>query len=308
MSSPLPFHTANAFIGTSPFSGNQAAVVLFPTSTHPRANNDEYYQYIARDFNLSETAFLVPAATEGEYGLRWFTPTYEIDLCGHATLASASTLFDLYPHLETLRFQTRFKDELTASRRLTGIEIVLPTLSPERLLQIIDSTETEVYTASIASICESLGVQPRDVVNITEIEFAGRSLVVELTPEVDVQKLKLDYPVLLKVCGAGAIVTQIQKESGGNILKINSRVFAPGIEIDEDPVTGSAHAYLAGYYLLSSVSARLPTTCPPKEVEIHAVQCSPRGGEMVCKLDGDNLRVKIVGRVAETARGTLTEF
>ncbi|WVF70730.1 hypothetical protein IAT40_005523 [Kwoniella sp. CBS 6097] len=333
--SKLPFHLVNAFT-PSKFGGNQAAVVLFDSANDKRSKDEEWMRLIARDFNFSETAYLVPldqggyqeGSEEGSWGLRWFTPSEEVELCGHATLASASTLFTLYPSLQRIRFETRYSGTLTSTRVPDGkgIEIVLPSFSSD-VLSTLGKGHTETRTRA-NEVAAALGVDVALVRDVSEIKFSGMpSIIVLLDSSIDLKGLKVDVKALGQVSG-GWFVTQIASESDGHAndhakgetdkLHINSRVFGPGLGIDEDPVTGSAHAYFTGYYLNSPASKFLPARFQSgsgsdsgsrpnvdlSKVEIVGRQVSERGGLLRCKWD--NGKVRIVGQAVEFARGTLS--
>ncbi|OCF38792.1 hypothetical protein I317_07421 [Kwoniella heveanensis CBS 569] len=333
MKSPtLPFHLVNAFT-PSKFGGNQAAVVLFDNGSEQdkRSTDEDWMRLVARDFNFSETAYLVPlegaggegyykdGEEEGNWGLRWFTPSEEVELCGHATLASASTLFTLYPSLQRIAFQTRWSGILISTRTKTssgeaGIEIILPSFSPDVLAGLANGEFGQDRAEQVAG---ALGVDVEAVRDVSDIKFSGMpSIIVLLDSSVDVKGLKVDAKALGKISG-GWFVTQIAPESedanadAGETEKlyINSRVFGPGLGIDEDPVTGSAHAYFTGYYLNSPASKFLPSRFHTKQsdlgnVEIVGRQVSARGGLLRCKWDEG--KVKIVGQAVEFARGSLS--
>jgi len=226
-----------------PFTGNPAAVCLLP---EPRA--DEWMQLFAREMNLSETAFLLER--EDGFDLRWFTPTVEVDLCGHATLASAHVLWEkgLVPPDAEARFHTR-SGQLTARRAGELIEMNFP-------------ADPAVVTAVAPDLVEAQGVTP---------EFIGRSrccLLVELASADTVRNLKPDCTWLSAIAAEG------------NYPEIDfvSRFFAPALGIDEDPVTGAAHCTLAPYW-----AEKLGRT------ELVGHQVSERGGIVRVRLDGDRV-------------------
>src|SRR5438552_3425446 len=212
----LPIVQVDAFTDR-PFAGNPAAVCLLPA-----AAETGWMQDVAREMNLSETAFLV-AQGDG-FGLRWFTPTVEVDLCGHATLASAHVLWD-DGHLaaETqVRFHTR-SGLLTADRHGDWIEMDFP------------ATPAEPATAP-AGLTTAIGVTPR---------FVGRSrfdYLLEVDGEEIVRGCKPDFGALARVDARGVIVTSRASASSYDFV---SRFFAPRAGVNEDPVTGSAHCALA---------------------------------------------------------------
>jgi PhzF family phenazine biosynthesis protein len=225
---------------------------------------------IAREMNLAETAFLVKQ--RDGYDLRWFTPTVEVDLCGHATLASAHVLWEdghLMP-TEQARFHTK-SGLLTADRRDGLIELDFPVtpVSP---------------AASPPGFAEALGATPR---------FIGRSkfdYLVELADEATVRKLDPDLGAVSRVKARGVIVTSRADKSKYDFV---SRFFAPQSGVPEDPVTGSAHCALAPYW-----GAKLG------KKELMAFQASARGGELRLRLEGD--RVRLGGQAVTVLRGELT--
>ncbi len=249
-----------------PFRGNPAAVCLLD-----RERDAAWMQSVGAEMNLSETAFLLPRA-DG-WSLRWFTPTIEVALCGHATLASAHALWEeklLAPN-ETARFHTK-SGLLTATKRGDLIELDFPATREEK---------SDVP----AGLLDSLGVSNPRYVGRDKFDY-----LVEVDSEEDVRRLKPNHAALRQIPVRGVIVTS--RASNGDYDFV-SRYFAPGSGIDEDPVTGSAHCRLAPFW-----SQRLGKN------EFVAYQASPRGGMLRVRLDGD--RVKLAGRAVVVLRGELT--
>jgi len=266
---PLPIVQVDAFTSEA-FAGNPAMVCLLPAPRDP-----EWMQKVAREMNLSETAFLVkrPAAAGGEsgYDLRWFTPAVEVALCGHATLASAHVLWEggHVPRGKTARFFTK-SGVLTAERRGDWIELNFP------------ATIAEAATAP-TGLADALGITP---------SWVGRSkfdYVVEVESEEIVRRLQPDFSALRTLPVRGVMVTSAATSSGFDFV---SRFFAPGSGIDEDPVTGSAHCCLTPYW-----SKKLGRT------ELTAHQLSARGGVLRLKLDGD--RVRLSGQAVTVLKAEL---
>jgi PhzF family phenazine biosynthesis protein len=251
-----------------PFTGNPAAVCLLD-----RPRPDAWMQAVAMEMNLSETAFLRPRAG-GEWDLRWFTPAAEVDLCGHATLASAHVLWEqavLAPGAEA-RFHTR-SGVLTARREGAWIHMDFPA-KPER--------ECEPP----AGLAEALGAEP---------VYVGRSqfdLLVELASEAEVRALEPTISLLERVEARGVVVTARAEGDGG--YDFVSRFFAPRVGVPEDPVTGSAHCVLAPFW-----AGRLG------RAELVGYQASRRGGTVRVHTKGD--RVMLGGQAVTTLRGTLTD-
>ena len=248
-----------------PFAGNPAAVCLLPS---PRP--DGFLQDVAREMNLSETAFLLERA-DG-YALRWFTPAVEVDLCGHATLASAHVLWEdaLLPAGAEARFHTR-SGLLTAVRRDDLIEMDFPA---EPAAASVESPDLE----------SALGERPL---------FVGRNrfdVLVEVDSEDAVRRIRPDFKWLSTITSRGVIVTARSASAGRDFV---SRFFAPGAGIDEDPVTGSAHCCLGPFW-----GARLGKD------RLVGYQASARGGTVLVRLAGD--RVILGGKAVTVLRGMLT--
>ncbi|KAK8865784.1 hypothetical protein IAR55_000931 [Kwoniella newhampshirensis] len=310
MTAPQPtFHLVNAFAPTS-HAGNQASVIVFPSTAadDPRTTDEGFMRLVARDFNFSETAYVVPTEEKGRYGLRWWTPAVEAHLCGHATLASAFVLFHLNPNLHDLNFDTQWAGTLTAKRvSVQEVEIILPSLEPNVLATFGHGSLDGEDQRRIQEIAEALSVSGGEVRAVEECPFGERtSFIIELDGEVNLEDLVVDFKALAGLSEGLIIVTQIDKTmSEDGRLHINSRVFGPKVGIDEDPVTGSAHAYLTGYYLASPRSKSLPEAFRqhPTATIIEGRQLSARGGELRCTWDNGN--VKLVGKAFEFGRGTL---
>jgi PhzF family phenazine biosynthesis protein len=255
----------DAFTGQV-FAGNPAAVCVLPT---PR--DERWMQLVAREMAVSETAFL--HAVDDGYALRWFTPVAEIDLCGHATLASAHVLIEtgLVAAGETVRFHTR-SGMLTATSCDGWIELNFPATPDEKI-------------PAPPGLADAMGATPR---------YFGRSrfdYLLEVEDEATVRKLEPDFFRLREFDARGVIATARASAPGVDFV---SRYFAPAFGIDEDPVTGSSHCCLAPFW-----SRRL------KQTSFVARQLSARGGELKVALDGD--RVRLAGQAVTVLRGELTE-
>jgi PhzF family phenazine biosynthesis protein len=247
-----------------PFSGNPAAVCILPASVA-----EDWMQKVAREMNLSETAFLYPHS--GGYNLRWFTPTTEVNLCGHATLAAAHVLWEK-GHLqldEIATFHTK-SGKLTAVRRGNWIDMDFPAVYEEA-------------TAAPTGLEEALGMR---------FKYVGKGkldYLVELESERQVRLVQPDHSALKQINVRGVIVTS---RSASAEFDFVSRFFAPGVGIDEDPVTGSAHCCLGPYW-----SRRLGRT------DFIAYQASSRGGIVRVSVKGD--RVILGGHAVTVLRGEL---
>lgn len=248
----------------APFSGNPAAVCVLSA---PR--EERWMQQVAREMNLSETAFLHPE--NGSYRLRWFTPTVEVDLCGHATLASAHVLWESGAAQTDalLRFQSK-SGELTARRDKDWIEMDFPATPAEP-------------EAAPANLLEALGVKAKMVAR-SKFDY-----VVEVASEKTVRKIQPDLALLATLPVRGVIVTSVATTPGFDFV---SRFFGPAAGVPEDPVTGSAHACLGPYW-----EARLGKS------ELLAYQASQRGGLLRVTVRGD--RVGLGGKAVTVMKGEL---
>lgn len=247
----LPFFQVDAF-ADRPFAGNPAAVMPLDAWLL-----DELLQRIAAENNLSETAFLVPSTEAGvDRELRWFTPTTEVVLCGHATLASGHVLLSADPRRDDVTFRTRQSGLLTVSRGDGGgYALSLPVWRAE--------------PKPLPAIVAALGVE-----NVVEtLWHPNRYALVVLADEAAVLAVAPDFRALAAEGDVLAIVT-----ARGADTDIVSRAFAPGSGIDEDPVTGSAHAVAVPYWV-----DRLGRSA------FTARQASARGGRLGCRLADDHV-------------------
>lgn len=247
-----------------PFAGNPAAVCVLPEERPER-----WMQQVAREMNHAETAFLLKRADA--WALRWFTPTLEVDLCGHATLASAHVLWEtgVLGAAETARFRTR-SGVLTATRSGAWIELDFPALENE-------------YADAHPDLREALGVTP------VEVMRSRFDYLVELDSEATVRKLVPSLALIATMGVRGVIVTAPATTPGFDFV---SRFFAPAAGVPEDPVTGSAHCAL-GPYWGDKLGKR----------ELLAYQASARGGVVRVTVKGD--RVLLGGQAVTVMRGEL---
>lgn len=259
----LPLFQVDAFTDR-PFAGNPAAVCMLE---EPR--EDAWMQNVAREMNLSETAFLLQK--DDGYSLRWFTPAVEVDLCGHATLASAHTLWEqgyLAAGVQA-RFHTR-SGLLTAERDGSWIELNFP-------------AKPEQPVASIPGLAEALGATP------LYVGMSQFDALVEVESEAVVRDLQPDLTRLLDIPVRGIIVTSQASTPGYDFV---SRFFGPRVGVPEDPVTGSAHCVLSPFW-----NKRLG------RAELLGYQASARGGIVRVRLDGE--RVRLGGQAVTVLRGEL---
>jgi PhzF family phenazine biosynthesis protein len=258
--------TVDAFADT-PFTGNPAAVVVLDA-----APADDWMAMLAREMNLSETAFVIrETLSDADFRLRWFTPTVEVDLCGHATLAAAHCLFEDGVS-GPIRFGTR-SGVLTVSRRSDGsLAMDFPGSPP-------------VQIDPAAEVAEALGAA---------IEWTGRSdsgfLLALVADEQTVRRLSPDIAAVARLDALAVIVTSAADP--GQAYDFVSRVFAPSVGLDEDPVTGAAHAVLGPYWAERFGRASL-TGC----------QVSARSGMVGVEPHGD--RVLVSGRAVTVLDGVL---
>lgn len=260
----LPIYQLDAFSGHV-FAGNPAAVCPLKDWLP-----DATMQAIAAENNLAETAFFVGA--NGKYAIRWFTPTVEIDLCGHATLASAAVVMTrLEPTIDTVHFTTQRAGDLTVEREGGLFVLGFPSWPPKPVV-VPDGLE------------QALGARPAQV-------LAARDYLCVMRDAHAVKALNPNFTALKRL-GKAVIATAPAAKGNGEDCDFVSRFFAPIHGIDEDPVTGSAHCTLTPYWARALGKAKL-----------KARQISPRGGELEVELKGD--RVRIAGRVAPYLEGTI---
>jgi PhzF family phenazine biosynthesis protein len=239
----LPFFQVDAF-AEKPLTGNPAAVMPLE-----RWLDDALMQAIAAENNLSETAFTVPSEQEGvDFDLRWFTPAAEVEMCGHATIASGHILMTG----SSVRFSTK-SGLMTVSRHGDLLELDM------RAANLSEVREPELFAA--------LGLPDSPVWLADGYNDAA---IIEVADEAAVRAVSPDFKALAKIHRMAVVTARGQKED------VASRVFVPYLGIDEDPVTGSAHAALVPYW-----AKRLGRN------EFTALQASARTGALYCRLEGD---------------------
>lgn len=260
----VKLYQVDAFITDQPFSGNPAAVCILP-----KPRSEAWMQNVAVEMNLSETAFLVQG--EDGFSLRWFTPAVEVELCGHATLASAHILWEtgLLIADKEGRFHTA-SGLLTAKKVAEEIELNFPTTPPEPIKEP-------------PGLVEALGVNA-EYVGASEYDY-----LVRVGSEAEVLGSKPDF-VKLKELGVRGVMLTCKSES--DEYDFISRFFAPGAGIDEDPVTGSAHCCLGPYW--AEILGK---------DEMVAYQASTRGGVVRVRVGPE--RVYLGGRAVTVFRGEL---
>ncbi|HPW17233.1 MAG TPA: PhzF family phenazine biosynthesis protein [Candidatus Aminicenantes bacterium] len=249
-----------------PFEGNPAGVCLLEGPAEAA-----WMQKVAAEMNLAETAF--PLAEGDGFRLRWFTPTVEVNLCGHATLAAAHILWEqgvLAPDREA-RFET-LSGRLTARRDGDLVELDFPARPP--------LAEPPAWAEAVVG---ALGVKP------VHVGLSAEDVIFEAADEAAVRSVAPDFAALRALPARGVIVTG---RSADKRFDFVSRFFAPSVGVDEDPVTGSSHTVLVPYW-----AKKLGKTA------FTARQVSARGGVLRLRLAGD--RVKIAGRAVTVIRGEL---
>ena len=255
----LRMYQVDAFT-TQLFRGNPAAIVVMD-SWLP----DEILQSIAAENNLAETAYVIPGADPKP--LRWFTPTIEIDLCGHATLATAHVLFrHHFPKLDRVSFHTK-SGTLTVAREGDLLSMDFPS-RPARPVTVNDA------------LAGALGLKPREA-------LLARDLLAVFETEEQVRGLQPDFARIAQLEGMGVIAS-----APGDQVDFVSRFFAPKAGVPEDPVTGSSHCTLIPYW-----AQRLGRS------SLTARQIPPRGGDIQCEMRGD--RVRIGGAAVEYLEGEI---
>ena len=257
----IPYYQVDAFT-SSVFSGNPAGVCLLD-----KWPNDSILQSIATENNLSETAFIVK--NEKGYDIRWFTPKIEVDLCGHATLASA---FVVFKYVDSSLVSVQFESK-------SGLLIV----NRENDLLSMDFPSRKPSPCTVPQeLIDGIGAEPLEVLR------SHRDYLAVFTSEEQIKSIQPNMEQLLKLDCLGIIVTA--QGTGSDFV---SRVFAPRAGISEDPVTGSTHSTLIPYW-----AKRL------RKSDLHAFQLSKRGGELYCKDKGD--RVIIAGHAVTYLEGTIS--
>jgi len=273
----IPVFQVDAFTSV-PFRGNPAAVCLLSDPL-----DDSIMQNIAAEMNLSETAFVCPMGSGtfkdgAEFSLRWFTPTVEVPLCGHATLATSAILFfEIGNPSEVITFHTK-SGELTARKGDGKITLDFPAEIPEPVKPPLEMIEA----LGITELSECL------------LALDSRMLLVIVEVEKTVTDLRPDFRSMLTAHCDHGVEGVIVSSKGNSPYDFISRFFGPWLGIDEDPVTGAAHTILAPYW-----SQRLG------KGELKAYQASSRGGELDLKL-GENGRVEIIGSAVVLIRGEMT--
>ncbi|MEM9772938.1 MAG: PhzF family phenazine biosynthesis protein [Chloroflexota bacterium] len=272
----FPIYQVDAFTHI-PYRGNPAAVLILD-----KMKPSDWMQKVAAEMNLSETAFVAPNVDPFKrvWQLKWFTPATEVELCGHATIATAHVLFSegyVKPN-EPARFDT-LSGELSAIKN-TGswIELNFPTSSLQDITVPAEQVEAAIGTKPVAIKKASF-----------DQEF---DWLIELPSSQAVRDFKVDVTAIAKLGGRGVCITSQGGAEDNGKPDFVSRFFAPNVGVDEDPVTGSAHCYLSAYW-----AKKLNKT------ELTAHQVSSRGGTLKITLDGK--RTKISGRAVTIFKGNL---
>jgi PhzF family phenazine biosynthesis protein len=264
-----PFYWVDAFT-EEPFKGNAAAVCLMNTGL-----SDSLYQNIAAEINLSETAFTEKIG-ESEYKLRWFTPVLEMPLCGHATLATAHILFSTRNEKSPISFHTK-SGVWKAEKKQGGIRLTFPTLQSIKVEPPVELLKALGVTAPLDSLYEkSVG-----------------AYIFFLKDEKAIESVEPDFEALKKVTQKLSILGAAVTAKGSGKYDFVSRVFAPGVGANEDPVTGVAHCMMGPIW-----ASKLGKT------EMCAYQKSKRDGELRLELVGDT--VFITGKAVTLIEGSIS--
>ncbi len=263
MTRSFPIYQVDAFTDAL-FKGNPAAVVVL----NEWLPND-LMQKIAMENNLSETAFIVPRGDY--YDITWFTPMSEIDLCGHATLASSHVIFNHLGHKgDTVKFKTRQVGDLSVERKGDMLYLDFPSRPPQPIKDIP------------ACIAQGLGAQPLEI-------YVSRDYMLVYPDSKTIRDMNPDYKILGQGGKFTLVTAEASPEDGCDFV---SRFFCAGDGIEEDPVTGSTHCNLIPFW-----AERLGKT------KMVAKQLSPRGGTLYCELKGD--RVQIGGKALTFLEGKI---
>jgi PhzF family phenazine biosynthesis protein len=251
----ISIHTVDAFT-EKPFSGNPAGVCILEKEL-----NETQMQNIAFEMNLSETAFLVRSGED--FLLRWFTPSAEVDLCGHATLASSHILYEkgFVNVQKSIRFHTK-SGVLTAKNKNGEIELDFPAIEYKEI-------------SSFPELEKTIGVTPVFTAKTKWVYLA------QLKNEEEVRTLNPDFALMKSLPSSGEVLVTAKADTAG--YDFVSRFFAPSVGIDEDPVTGSAHCIL-GPFWMKKLNKNI----------FRAYQASKRGGKMGVRVEGD--RVYLTGK------------
>ncbi|KAJ7470292.1 Diaminopimelate epimerase-like protein [Mycena latifolia] len=285
-STQLPYTVYDAFT-SKPFSGNPAAVIVLQPD---HGLSDAQFQLIGREFNLSETAFLIPledhSADAPHFSLRWFTPQIEAPLCGHATLAAACHLHIHCPELQPpYRFASRVSGELKVA------------YDPATDLYELDfPADIPVPTADAAALSTAQTWFPQLApADIKAVSTTGRGFLVELAETIDVSAVAHDSAAIARELPVGqCLITAPHAPTAADPAQVHSRMFACGSGIDEDPVTGSAHTRIVPYWLTKWGGNTLKCR-----------QVSARGGDLDTVWRREDNRVLLRGHGVKMAEGVL---
>jgi PhzF family phenazine biosynthesis protein len=261
-----------------PFGGNPAAVVPLEQWLP-----DQTMQAVANENNLAETAFFVPRES-GLYDLRWFTPTMEVQLCGHATLASAWVIFsELSPELDRVRFATK-SGILTVEKMIDG---------RHRMAMPAGRVEPHSAPGGFAqALGDALGVPPPDEIHFAPTGAGGTPAPVAVWPEAAVRAMRYSGALSQALSRAHAGALLATGKGNGKPYDYVARFFAPGLGVPEDPVTGSMNCTLVPFW-----AKRLGKT------QLRVYQASPRGGDLLCTNEGE--QVILSGPCALYLRGEI---
>ncbi|OCF73626.1 hypothetical protein I204_05469 [Kwoniella mangroviensis CBS 8886] len=276
--SPLPFH------GQAP-----RHLINYPSNADPRWLDDKYLLKVAGDFNYTATVHVAPTGQKGEWAIRWFTPKSELALCGHGTLSSSYILLKQHPELDTIQYINLIAGKFQSVRLSASdkeVQISLPSL-PFDVIQSMGHGSPRSHHDTVKLIA-ALGVrQTEDVLDISEFKYGShKSFIILIRGNLGIEGIGSGYK---GVASGQIIITQISPETDSDLV-IKSRMFAPGIGIQEDTIF-------------------LPTRLQqdPTSLVIHATQLSERGGGMKCILGEGGETVRLIGKVREFGNGYLVD-
>ncbi|CAN6843940.1 unnamed protein product [Brassica oleracea var. botrytis] len=292
MNKPVNYFMVDAFT-ESAFKGNAAAVCILEED-HER--DDSWLQSLAAEFNVSETCFVTPiSGHNGRFRLRWFTPSLEMDLCGHGTLASAYSLFSNgLVDSDKVEFVTQ--SGILTTKRVPDTSVKGGSFLVEMNFPVIPTCE--LYNSSDIKSMFSKALNGATIVDVrgttksTTDKFVSEKIVVELPSWEAVTELKPDMDEISKCPGKLIIVTAAAPE--GSVYDFCSRFFSPRLGVDEDPVCGSAHCPLAHYWSLKM-----------NKCDFFAYSASRRSGSLKVRYDKEKQRVFLTGKAVTVMKGSI---
>ncbi|CAN6835173.1 unnamed protein product [Brassica oleracea] len=292
MNKPVNYFMVDAFT-ESAFKGNAAAVCILEED-HER--DDSWLQSLAAEFNVSETCFVTPiSGHNGRFRLRWFTPSLEMDLCGHGTLASAYSLFSNgLVDSDKVEFVTQ--SGILTTKRVPDTSVKGGSFLVEMNFPVIPTCElyhsSDIKSMFSKALNGATIVDVRGTTKSTTDKFVSEKIIVELPSWEAVTELKPNMDEISKCPGKLIIVTAAAPE--GSVYDFCSRFFSPRLGVDEDPVCGSAHCPLAHYWSLKM-----------NKCDFVAYSASRRSGSLKVRYDKENHRVFLTGKAVTVMKGSI---